>query len=357
MDGKMTVIKCQYHVILVGENEYCVWDWDIAKQNIEFLDSIDSNYFEFVADLLAPYLLSIYSPNNQSTLERRIRFYNRTRKNKIHKKIDLQHAAIQLRTEYSHALETLFSLLIATIQSPLCSYAWVRLYRPSQLRKILKKIQDFERIPTYWTKDYISWQKISSVVHQYLKFEDKEKENSLIKNFGSFWQRLAREFISEDFTEEYNSIKHGLRIRSGGFSFAFGKQDARGVRVKSKNMHLLGRSDFGSSFLTFRKLGEKSPHYQFSRRYRNWNPESMLLSLRLISVSINNIISNLLVSSGKDPKEVEFSWPVDSKIFQKPSRLMRKVGVTSMIYNCKIRSMPHSDSGVRRTVIPEHAAQ
>jgi hypothetical protein len=30
---------------------------------------------------------------------------------------------------------------------------------------------------------------------------------------------------------------------------------------------------------------------------------------------------------------------------------------TQYVEACKIRSMPHSDSGVRRTVIPEHAAQ
>jgi hypothetical protein len=243
-------------------------------------------------------------------------------------KLELQYAAVKLRTSYSHALETLFSLLIATIQSPTCPYAWVRLYSPWQLRDIVNRINQFNEFPNYWNEKLITWEWLSSIVHRNLVLSDKEKNSEIVKKFGFFWQRLARELINDDFTHEYNSIKHGFRIKPGGFSFAFGKQDSRGVKAKPENMHLLGRSEFGSSFLSYKEIGEKN--YQFFRKFRNWNPEAMLCSLRLISFSISNVVSNLMILGGKNPENIKFTWPTHLESFDKPSELDMKVGVKSM---------------------------
>jgi hypothetical protein len=35
----------------IDEVPYCVWDWDVSKQNLNFINSIDPGYFEHIAKI------------------------------------------------------------------------------------------------------------------------------------------------------------------------------------------------------------------------------------------------------------------------------------------------------------------
>jgi hypothetical protein len=73
---------------VVNETPYCIWDMNINQTDLDFLNMIDPHYFQHVAMV------------NGELLEGESSHY----------------AAITLRTAYSHALETFFALLCATIQ-------------------------------------------------------------------------------------------------------------------------------------------------------------------------------------------------------------------------------------------------
>ena len=54
-------IDVQYRHFMVGEKPYCMWDFDIQKQALSFLDDINPNYFLHLAKInLVTTLLGIY---------------------------------------------------------------------------------------------------------------------------------------------------------------------------------------------------------------------------------------------------------------------------------------------------------
>ena len=175
-----------------------------------------------------------------------------------------------------------------------------------------------------------SWKVISDYVHMSLILEDKEKEKKVKEGFSKFWQRLAREYIKQDFTDEYNSIKHGLRIKSGGFSLAIGKEDVPGKPAPPEKMNLVGRSQYGSTYNVIKNIGETKNHLQVMKSSRNWSPIDITWALHIISMSITNIINALKILNGDDATAVKFSWPSDLDTFEEPWKRSKKLGVTSM---------------------------
>jgi len=322
----MEKIEIKYNIVAVGNRKICVWDWDIAQQNIEFLDSFEPGYFAFVADTLAPFFYKKSTNSRRTKLGTKIRYYKGANTDLVSTNAELQHAAILLRTCYSHALETLFSLIIATLQSPKCPYAWVKFYNPSELRDILKKIEAHKAFENYLNFDHVTWEKISSIVFTTMFLDDIEKKEKIIENFSSLWRKLAYEFTSSDFTEEYNSIKHGFRISPGGFWVAFGREKPLGVTEDETSMRLLGSSKYGTSHLSCEKIGNTKNHYQFFRKRRNWNPNKILWQLKLISYSIANVVSNLMIIGGKKAEETLFYYPTNLDDFTIPWKLSEPLG-------------------------------
>jgi hypothetical protein len=49
---------------------------------------------------------------------------------------------------------------------------------------------------------------------------DIEFKTKIEISFSSLWKHFAEDFLRDGFSEEYNSIKHGFRLRIGGFSLA-----------------------------------------------------------------------------------------------------------------------------------------
>ena len=94
---RVTTDKLYYEVFGVGEKLHCLWDGNIPALNLEFLDSVDYEYFKYLADIHAG---SLTSPHKMR-------------------------AAIALHTAYFHGLETLFSLIFAGLHAPSVIPAWI----------------------------------------------------------------------------------------------------------------------------------------------------------------------------------------------------------------------------------------
>lgn len=300
----MGTIDFQYGFFLVGKRAFCLWDQDIKKLNSNFLSGIDPEYFEYLADT-----------NFEKIGDER---------EDIH-----QHAALAIRTAFSQGLETFFAMIFASIQAPHCVPAWMNLYKNSELYDLVCKVNSYERILSLLKEQVVSWENLSNVVHASLILEDKEKETSIKEGFGNLWSRFATIYLQDGFSEEYNSIKHGLRVRSGGFSFAMGAEDKPGVPAHPERMVLMGKSKFGTSYYNVGEIDDFKRHVQITRNSRNWDPEDMVWGLKLISISISNIVSALKIFNGTKPDEVQFHWPNDLEVFKEPSKRTQSLGVAS----------------------------
>src|SRR5215207_7738889 len=163
----------------VGTEPYCVWDWDLKERNLQYLESLDPDYFDYVGRANLPYL------DSEDPRERR-------------------RAATAIRTAYHHGLESFFALLLATLQAPHCMVGWMQAYSPAELRKLVRSVDPGlwgsgegrkemssyrERIlPYVWVKprSYL-WEGISRTIH--MPTADKEQVERTTGLFADLWRR------------------------------------------------------------------------------------------------------------------------------------------------------------------------
>jgi hypothetical protein len=295
-------VDIQYRFFVVGDRPQCLWDMDISKRVLGFLDSIDPTFFEYSADA---HLAAALEDKSQS-------------------------AAMAIRGAYSQALETLFALLSAFLQAPRCVPAWMARYARADLKVVVTAISKGQKLLAQVDVSPKSWRGLSHVVHQWLVLEDKEKETQLKDGFGDAWSRFASDFLNEDFYTEYNNIKHGLRARPGGFQFAMGPELEPGVPAPAESMTVIGKSDFGSSLLVAEKIRNSPHHLRLRQHHRNWDPEDLSWGLHIISMSIQNVISALKILNDVPATTVQFQWPTDQQALGQPWSRLHKVGVISM---------------------------
>jgi hypothetical protein len=162
----------QYCVpIFIEENKLAFWDYEITKKNLEFINQIDPDYFEYVTQLNFNIL------NGEGT-------DNKTK----------QHAAISLRSAYSQGLEVLFSLMFATIQAPDCVIGWILKYSNTELENVIEKFVKGENITTNYIDSIKNWTDVSNLVFSYLNNEQSIIFRSKIQGFAQLWSNLAKDF-------------------------------------------------------------------------------------------------------------------------------------------------------------------
>jgi hypothetical protein len=235
---------------------------------------------------------------------------------------DKKRASIALRSAYLHALETFFSLLGATVQAPQAAYAWIAKCNNSSLRSFVNRINSRDK--TLYTRlnfqgQPISWELIAGVIFdRYMAGTDKQKRT--IESFAKLWARLASEFIDDNYIDEYNSIKHGFRVRSGGFTIAIGREKERGVSPPPSEMEVIGGSEHGTSFFKINPVKDvKGNRNLTSRRTSiNWKIEKLFPLLQLLSVSIANVTSALKYLNGVPATDCQFFKPEDDSFFDVP---------------------------------------
>ncbi|GAB1406154.1 hypothetical protein MASR1M8_00730 [Thermomonas brevis] len=272
---------------MVHREPYCLWGHDIKERNVEFLKGLDTDYFDFLTTL---------------GLEAE----------------DSKRASVMLSTTLHHATETLFSLVGAYVQAPDCVYAWIAKCQNSQLRNFVKDIASGdESIVRKLNLQSLSWEEISRSVCVYLPYED-EKKAAIANGFARAWRRLAGEFTDEFQIDQYNSLKHGLRLMPGGFKLAVGTEPAPGV--KPSVFHDLGGSDYGMTYQKIRNIwpDKKSKSIKYTRTSVNWSINKVVGQLQLVSCSICNVVSALKAVNGVPLTECKFLSPEPHDEFDKP---------------------------------------
>lgn len=279
----------QSSIFVVNEEPYCIWEVDILERNNEFLNGIDTEYFDYAL--------------------------------KVHIEADDEkRASIALRATLHHATETMFSLLGAYIQAPDCAYAWIAKCKNESLRELIGKISASRNdLFTKLNIEKVSWECVAeSVFLSYVP--ETEKNQETVRLFASLWKRLSNEYINQNNIDEYNSIKHGFRIRSGGFALAAGLEHEFGVSPSPEEIKLIGKSEFGTKFFSIEPVGadKRNRSLRSRRTSQNWKVEKVALLIQLVSLSITNITSALKIKNGAKAGTCNFARPQENSDFEKP---------------------------------------
>lgn len=247
------ILDVQYYLFIVGERPLCVWDENIYNRNEKFLKSIDPSYFEYLCKIHSRLIDTEKEETNSEE----------------------QHAALALRTAYSQALETLFALIFASVQAPGCIPAWINAYQNHELKSLVRKVQKEEPIISTLDIEKPSWSDIYDSIFPPSDMNSSGHSDSVKSGFIKTWRYFAYDFLSDSSTREYNSIKHGLRVSSGGFKMQIGIPNKPGAVPSPENMIEVTNSKFGSSYLTSEKVSGQPHHIWLKREDRNWNVESL----------------------------------------------------------------------------------
>ncbi len=277
----------QYYPFVVYDRPFCVWDRQLSRQNLDFIQSIDPMHFAYVADTHA------------SSLETEHR----------------HRAAIEIRKSYSHGLETLFALIGAALQAPEAMHAWVLQYREGDLRSLVATIEAGHELKNRHGLKPICWESISGLVN---RFTDEERQEFLVKAFAKVWQRFSSDFLKDCFHREYNSIKHGFRCKTGGFFLSI-KGAEQPESVVSAAEELYGGSIFGTTTFTAERIGAQDPHHiRIKTESQNWFPQNYVAALHLIGMSIRNVLASANEWNDGDRSALPRAYPQDGELFQLP---------------------------------------
>lgn len=284
---------------VVGGRPFCVWDWNLTEKNLQFVNSLDPDYFSYLAATLGPDLET----------DHKLR------------------AGAAIRSAYGLGLETLFAVLFASLQAPGCLAGWLHKYKMGDLRDLVSRARAGRPFLSYarlseFTLDHITNQLLSPMV-----LEDKEKELAIKAGFAQAFRRFAFDFLDQQRSDEYNDLKHGFRVGPGGFSISFGTEHEYGVSPPADEMHSLGGSVWGSRSFSPQSLeGKRANQFWLRSQLLNWIPQNHLDGLQLISLCLANILASLRIFLDPE-KRTAFRWPSDPSLFEAP--WARSAGVTS----------------------------
>jgi len=279
----------KYLPFYVGNRPMACWGEDLRSENLRFLRTVDGAYYEHVAEAHAPYL------DGSSRLE----------------------AAAAIRIAYSQGLETLFALLLAGMQAPLCVAGWMQNYRTVELKRLVRDVSS--GTPPWVRHQFLplTWE---SAAGHFLGLADWEGDGNdwIPPGFGRLWANFASDFVDEDATLEYNAMKHGSRPRLGGFELLMGIQEGPGIPAPIEDAVSMGGSEFGSSYYKQEYVGRQKLHFTLGHSSRNWSPVNLGHGLLLIAYSIQNVASFLRLANGDESAGCDFSAPLDVDSFDLP---------------------------------------
>lgn len=289
-------------VIFVNRKPYCFWDADPKARNLEFINSIDPKYYSFIA------------VQNSELLQGEEKHY----------------AAMNLKNGYQHSLETFFALFFAAFQAPDCVAGWLSKYQNEELRELVKILLDGGTFKNKFKIFNASIESYSALINK-SQFKSPERRLKTIKLFARMWEHFARDFLNEESVQEYNSMKHGMRARMGGFSLSIGIEDAPGVAAPFDSMHAMGGSEFGATFFVPApmSLDRKPGNFKLRRRSNNWDPDQIARRIELVSLSISNLISFLKHMNGSPIESLLFLRPEEDEVFSAPWSIRSGVSTAS----------------------------
>ena len=262
--------------VVIDEQPMVFWDRDDARTQVEFLRSIDPTYFVYLA---AIHEAQLEGENDLS-------------------------AAVALRVTYSHVLESLFAFIGAAVQSPHCPAGWLLKYKFTDLKGFVEKISDRKPLHNKLNLDRPGWREVASALLPWGTTDDDGEERRDAS--AKLWKSLARDMLDESFNGEYNSLKHGCRIRSGEWFLNIGAESTPGTPPPPDRMRQLGASRYGSTFL--RALPLQKHYWGLEEQRVNWNPVTFARRIPLITDSLYNVLTFLKVQNGVSTEELELAF-------------------------------------------------
>jgi hypothetical protein len=248
-------------ILVTNETPVVFWGYDNAQTQLKFLDSIDPDYFRYLA--------------------------------KVHEGCltgeDHLSAAIALRVTYSHALETVFAMIGAALQAPECPAGWLVSYGIPDLKSLVENISNRRPFLNKLGTEIVGWVGVANTL---LPSPAENPEIDELRDASArLWKALARDMIDDVFVDEYNSLKHGLRVRSGEWFMAMGVEESYGVAPPPERMRVMASSQYGSDFLRTVKFSKYNKAFENQRV--NWEPAVFAKRISLIADSISNVLSFL----------------------------------------------------------------
>jgi len=292
----------QSSIFAVNDTPYCLWEIDVAARNRAFLDGLDPEYFSYV-------------------LETHIETEDEKR------------GLVALKIALHHSIEALFSLLGAFVQAPDCAYAWIAKCSNAELRKFVARVTRGDAtLISKLNLPVISWESVAAAVFNTYK-PGTERQAQTVKRFARLWLSLSQDLSDQAAIEEDKALKHGFRVRPGGFALAVGIEHSYGVPPSDSEMQMVGKSDYGATFLKIENIGtgQGGPHIRSRQTSVNWSIERVILQFQLVGMSINNVLSGLKVLNGYPAGSCKFLRPQEDTDFDKPWSY--SVGVTSVNFD------------------------
>jgi len=241
---------------------------------------------------------------------------------------DDQKAALAIRNIYHHSLETLFTLICATIQAPYCIYGWMNMAKIGDVRAVLKLIGSNKKFYNFLAMEFVDWQSFAEkifLIDTINKINQKVIE--LASMYSKLWSSMCNQYLNDHSIKEYNSIKHGFRSKPGGWRFSFGPINTGNNTSPKKEMFSFGDTKYGSSFHVIKAINglpEKDCNIQASKYSVNWDPVALLNDIKLVSISIHNILTFLKIAHDVDPLKVTFLAPDNLRFFEEHQKSVVK---------------------------------
>ncbi|UYV12420.1 MAG: hypothetical protein NCW75_14110 [Phycisphaera sp.] len=273
--------------IVVGERPLVLLGTNTDYDNLNYLRAFEVDYFSSVAALFCDEFEHTEDQGQRSK------------------------CATAIRSTYGHAIESLMAIIGAATQAPHGVGLWLNEYTLRDLRHVVSCVRN--STPAYFKlttkqnqltdgKSRLTWNELSNLVHSHCQAWDADKRTRISDGFASFWQRVSSDFMDEHQQREYNSIKHGVRVRPGGFTLRITPERTFGVIDESATSHISG-GKYGTTYLTTELFNGRPKH---CKRVRHdsvvWDPRALIQRLQLVSMSIQNIMSALRLAVYKDVK-------------------------------------------------------
>lgn len=192
-----------------------------------------------------------------------------------------EHVA-SVRLALSHAEEHLFALIFAFLQAPHCPDLWLYHYKPSDLPQLVEKVGKGERVLTQFALKETSWEAITKSLWPWIAQEQYDATNRLLRV-------LADHFICFHRRDEYNGLKHGMRLSFGGTSISFSPGGSPDTKPPPESFISIADSKYGSRFWSFDKIPGAKNHWIAKLRFSNWDYMELGYYLTQVAMLIGNI--------------------------------------------------------------------
>lgn len=204
------------------------------------------------------------------------------------------------RFALAHAEEHLFSLIFAFLQAPHCPDLWLYRYKHEDLIDLVGSVKTSRKIQNCFRLETLTWDNLARVLWPGLE-EKRYLQTSLML------ERLADLFTSDFGREEFNGMKHGMRLSFGGTHFSFSPGGSPDKLPDPESFVSLGGSEYGCRFWAFEKLAGTKGHFRAKLRMANWDIDEIIFYLSHTTLLICNM-GTAFRSFAKIPGESSFKF-------------------------------------------------